>query len=201
VNQQINLFNPVFLKQKKYFSVVSMAWGLLLIICGSALFYWYALHQVKLLTQQYEETTRRNTAEQLKLTNYTEEFSPQKAALQLAEEVKRAEANEAAQAEIIDTLKAGDIGNTTGYSEYMRAFARQTIHGLWLTDFSIIGDGKQMSVKGAVLSPDLVPIYIQRLNHEYIFRGKTVTTLQLQRESEARYVAFVLQSESAAGAK
>ncbi|MES1980992.1 MAG: PilN domain-containing protein [Pseudomonadota bacterium] len=198
MSQQINLFNPVFLKQKKYFSVVSMFWGLLLIICGSALFYWYAIYQVKLLTQQSAETSRRFTAEQQKLANYTEEFSPQKAAQQLADEVKRAEANAAAQQEIIATLRNGDIGNTSGYSEYMRAFARQVTSGLWLTDFNIVGDGKQLSVKGAVLSPDLVPIYIQRLSHESIFRGKTVATLQLQRVSEARYVSFTLQSDSGA---
>ncbi len=198
MSQQINLFNPVFLKQKKYFSVVSMFWGLLLIICGSALFYWYAIYQVKLLTQQSAETSRRFTAEQQKLANYTEEFSPQKAAQQLADEVKRAEANAAAQQEIIATLRNGDIGNTSGYSEYMRAFARQVTSGLWLTDFNIVGDGKQLSVKGAVLSPDLVPIYIQRLSHESIFRGKTVATLQLQRVREARYVSFPLQSDSGA---
>ncbi len=46
MSQQINLFNPVFLTQKKYFSVLTMLQALGLIVLGSALFYGYALYQV-----------------------------------------------------------------------------------------------------------------------------------------------------------
>ena len=42
MSQQINLFNPIFLKQKKYFSVVTMLQALLLIVLGSMLFFAYA---------------------------------------------------------------------------------------------------------------------------------------------------------------
>ena len=44
-------------------------------------------------------------------------------------------------------LKSGGIGNTKGYSEYFRAFARQSVSGLWLTGFDINGDGAQMTLQ------------------------------------------------------
>ena len=49
MSQQINLFNPVFLKQKKYFSVMTMLQALGLIVLGSIVFYGYAWYQVQQL--------------------------------------------------------------------------------------------------------------------------------------------------------
>ncbi len=209
MSQQINLFNPVFLKQKKYFSVLTMLQALGLIVFGSALFYGYAVYQVKLLAKQSDETSRRYAAEQLRFASFSNEFSPQKSSQVLQEELKKFEAELAAQKEILDTLKTGVIGNTEGYSEYMRAFARQTVSGLWLTGFAIEGDGAQMSLRGAVLSPQQVPSYIQRLNKEKVMRGKTFSSLQMQQPKAASnqataksYVEFSMQStEAHEGAK
>jgi hypothetical protein len=101
----------------------------------------------------------------------------------------------------MDTLKGGAIGNTEGYSEYMRAFARQVVSGLWLSGFDIIGDGTQMSLSGGVVNPQLVPSYIQRLNKEKVMKGKTFASLQMQQPKAipnkapvTTYVEFSMQS-------
>lgn len=202
MSQQINLFNPIFLKQRKYFSLLAMLQALGLFLLGSALFYGYAMYQVKLLTQQSEESSKRYATEQARLARYTEEFSPEKAAKLLQEKLNAVEARQVTQDEIIETLKTGVIGNSTGYSEYMRAFARQIVSGLWLTGFDIVGDGTQLGMSGAALSPELVPVFIQRLNQEPVMRGKSIPTLQIQRSgTEARYVGFTLRTEVEGAAK
>ena len=205
MSQQINLFNPAFRKQKKHFSALAMLQALVLIALGSALFYGYATYQVKLLAKQSDETGKRYAAEQLRLTRYTAEFSPQQSGQMLEEELKQAEAKATTQRELIETLKSGVIGNTTGYSEYMHAFARQAVGGLWLTGFVIIGDAAQISLSGAVLSPELVPSYIQKLGQEKVMRGKSFAALQMRQpkvgsDKVARYVEFTLQSTEAAEA-
>jgi len=203
MSQQINLFNPVFLKQKKYFSVVTMFQALGLILVGSAVFYGYADYQVKLLAKQSEETSKRYASEQIRFANFSNEFSPQQSNQTLQDELTRLEAQLTAQREILDTLKTGVIGNTEGYSEYMRAFARQTVNGLWLTGFSIDGDGAQMSLRGMVLAPQLVPAYVLRLNKEKIMRGKNFASLQMRQAGSAdssgkAHVEFSMQSTSVA---
>lgn len=206
MSQQINLFNPVFLKQKKYFSVLAMLQVLGLIVLGSGFIYGYAKHQVSLLAQQSEETGKLYAAEQQRLASFSQGFSPQKSSQVLQDELKRFEAEAAAQKEILDTLKTGVIGNTEGYSEYMRAFARQTLSGLWLTGFAIDSDGSQMSLNGAALNPALVPTYIRRLSKEKAMKGKTFSYLQMQQpkmmpsQSTAKsYVEFSMQSAEAHG--
>jgi hypothetical protein len=200
MSQQINLFNPVFLTQKKYFSVLTMLQALGMIVLGSVLFYGYALYQVAQMSKQTEEMGKRYATEQARLVNFTNEFSPQRSTQMLEEELKQLESQLAVQEIQLNLLKTGALGNTEGYSEYMRAFARQAVHGLWLTAFDIAGDGAEMSLSGAALNPQLVPVYIRRLGKEKIMRGKTFATLQMQRPKQeadrpvARYVEFNLRS-------
>jgi Flp pilus assembly protein TadB len=200
MSQQINLFNPIFLKQKKYFSVVTMLQALGLIALGSVLFFAYAVYQVAQLSKQADEMTRNYASEQARLASFSNDFSPQRSGKMLEDELKQVEAQAAAQESLLNLLKSGALGNTEGYSEYMRAFARQSIFGLWITGFDIVGDGAQMSLSGAVTNPQLVPSYIQRLGRERVMRGKTFSTLQMQQPKKdgdrlvPRYVEFNLRS-------
>ena len=210
MSQQINLFNPIFMKQRKYFSLLAMLQALGLIIAGSLIFYGYAIYQVNQLSRQSEENTKRYNAEQTRLASYVAEFSPQQANQLLQSEVQQLEKQTAEQNEIIDTLKSGAVGNTTGYSEYMRAFSRQVVQGLWLTGFKVTGDAAQISLSGGVVSPELLPAYIQRLGKERIMQGKTFSTLKMQQSKLAesqppaaatrRYVEFTLYSSPDSGA-
>ncbi len=204
MSQQINLFNPVFLKQRKYFSLLTMLQALGLIVLGSLFFYGYALYQVGQLKQQSEESTTRFNAEQARFARYSAEFSPQQANRTLQGEVQGLEKELADQTRMIDTLKSGSVGNTTGYSQYMRAFSRQVVQGLWLTAFKMTGDAAQISLSGGVLDPELLPIYIRRLGREQAMQGKTFSTLQMKqtktepgKESKSaavRYVEFMMYS-------
>lgn len=200
MSQQINLFNPVFLKQKKYFSVRTMLQALGLIVLGSAVFYGYAMYQVAQLSKQAEEMDKRYAAEQTRLAKVAKDNALQQTGKKMEDELKQAEAQLAAQETMLNLLKSGALGNTEGYSEYMRAFARQSINGLWLTAFDITGDGTQMSLSGAVLNPQLVPSYIQRLGREKVMHGKSFSTLQMQQPKKdgerlvPRYVEFNLRS-------
>ena len=208
MSQQINLFNPIFMKQKKYFSAIAMLQALGLIIVGSALFYAYAVYQVKQLSHQSDETSSRFVREQTRLTRYMSEYSPRKSLQQLQAQVRSLRAQVAEQQGVIETLKSGAIGNTTGYSQYLRAFARQVVPGLWLTGFNIEGDGAQISLHGGVLKPSLVPAYVRRLNREKIMQGKSFAALRMKRPDNkqgkpaaARYIEFELQSVEAGGTK
>ncbi len=200
MSQQINLFNPVFLKQKKYFSVHAMLQALGLIVLGAAVFYGYALYQVAQLSRQVGEMAGFHAAEQARLAKVSKDYDVQQTGKKLEDELRQAEAQLAAQDMMLSLLKSGALGNTEGYSEYMRAFARQSINGLWLTAFDITGDGAHMSLSGAVVNPQLVPAYIQRLGKEKVMHGKTFSTLQMQQPKKdgdrlvPRYVEFNLRS-------
>jgi hypothetical protein len=83
--------------------------------------------------------------------------------------------------DVLEVLQNGSLGNTQGYSGYMRAFARQAVSGLWLTEFGIKGAGKEMLLGGRTLRPELVPAYIQRLNQEEATKGRDFAAMEMQR--------------------
>ena len=78
MSQQINLFNPIFMKQRKYFSLLTMLQALGLIIAGSLVFYGYAIYQVA-SCRQADEMSKRYEAEQARLAALPIEFSLQTA--------------------------------------------------------------------------------------------------------------------------
>jgi hypothetical protein len=210
VSQQINLFSPIFLTQKKYFSAVTMAQGLGLVVLGSLLFFAYVYFQNAGLGKQAADTTRRLAQEQSRLERIGTEYAPRAKSRLLQQEIERAEAELKARGEVLALLKGGEFGRTRGFSEYLRAFARQTISGLWLTGFSI--KGNDMEIRGRALQADLVPAYIQGLKRETVMQGKAFATLQMALpKAEAtgkdvpaaapRYVEFTLQSSEPGGAK
>lgn len=208
MSQQINLFSSKLLKQKDYFSMLAMVQALGLIFVGSMLLYVYAVYQVTQLSEQSQELDKRMLAEKVKLTRYSAEFSPQLAQQILESELKQAEKDVLAQRELIARMKSGGLGNTSGYSEYMRAFARQTLSGLWLTGFEIAGDAVQMRIAGSALSPELVPAYIKRLSREQVMHGKEFAALHMQQHKVETgkpvgrlYLDFDLHSADVAGDK
>jgi hypothetical protein len=82
-------------------------------------------------------------------------------------------------------LPTGVMGSSAGYSEYLRAFARQTVQGLWLTSIQIGEGGAQLTLSGRALQPDLVPVLIGRLKQESVLRGRPLEALVITRSGAA----------------
>lgn len=189
---QINLLNPLLKKQPSYFSLSTMLQALGFIMLGSLLFYGYAIYQERQLNKQFNEDTKRFEAEKARMMLLEAEFSPQQSNQELQQEIQQLEKKLNTQSELIETLKSSAGGNAAGYSEYMRAFSRQAVQGLWLTGFKVVGDGAEISLSGAALDPELLPVYIQRLGKEAIMQGKTFSTLQIHVGAEKEPSALSL---------
>ncbi len=197
MSQQINLFNQGFVQRHQHFPLSRMLLGLGLILLGALGMYGYAFYQVEQLGMQVVEGEARVKADQLSLARFSEDFSPQRSDQLMRSEVQRLEQQVIEQAELVDELSSGALGNTVGYSEYMRAFSRQVVQGLWLTGFNVSADGEQVSMSGGVVNPELLPEYIKRLRRERVMQGKTFSALQMNQVktgTSSHYVEFVLHS-------
>jgi len=179
VSQQINLYNPLFRRQKKYFSTLTMLQALGLILLGSLLVYGYAWYRTSGLEQQSVQTEKNYQATQVRLGQATAAFGPRYPSKLLQDEVARMDDQVKARRQIIDLLGKGELGNTRGFSEYLRALSRQTLGGLWITGFHVSGTGSDMAINGRTLQPELVPTFINRLKKEPVLAGKTFSMLEM----------------------
>ena len=179
MSQQINLFNPVFLQQKKIFSSRTMAGALLLLFVGVAAIYLYGNMRLRDLQRQADAGAAQLTQKEARLASVRAEFVPRQKSAEVQAELAEVERQLAALREVSSVLARGELGNTQGYAEYFRAFARQHVDGLWLTGVSILGAGIDIGVRGRALDPQRVPGYLNRLTLEPVMRGKAFGSLQI----------------------
>jgi hypothetical protein len=181
MSQQINLFNPLFLKQKKYFSARTMLQGMGIIAIALLVSYGFLLFQSSRLEQQRIETVALREQVQQQMLKGGGARGRSKL---LEDEISRFEGMIKAEQEVLNILEGGSLGNSEGYSKFLVALARQRTSGLWLTGFTVNGVGDELSIRGRVLHADLVPQYIRQLNREAAMRGHAVAELSLKRVEE-----------------
>jgi hypothetical protein len=181
MSQQINLYNPLFLRKEKYFSSRTMLQSLGLIALGLLALYAYALVQTRDLERVAGEYSQQLGAQREQFLK----LSGQGSSKLLQEEVTRLEVALAARRGMLDALQGREIGNTGGFSRYFAAFGRRPMRGVWLTGFSVGESGNELRIRGRVLYPDLVPAYIKALNEEEVMRGRQVVELKLAARDES----------------
>lgn len=181
MSQQINLFNPAFLKQKKLFTAATMARALVLLLLGALALVMVGRNSVMSLEAEAAAGARQLAIKKARQATVMVEFAPRKKDPQIDADIGLAQAEKASFDEVMRILDGGELGNTEGYSQYFTALARQVNGELWLTGVSIQGAGNQIGLRGRAMEPSLVPAYISRLTRETSMRGKGFGALQITR--------------------
>lgn len=184
MSAQINLYHSRFRKVEDWLNLGNLLLATVvvtLLLGGWAV---YAHHQAAL--QQSEAAAVSSELEALKATvEEATRKSTQPADPRLLAEVSHAEAVLKHRGEIVRLLESGAVGNSGGFSEFFRGFARQTPPGLWLTGFTLGAGGNDMEIRGSCYDEKIVPDYIRRLGGEKIFQGRQFSALSLHRDAVA----------------
>ena len=189
MSQQINLYNPLFLKQEKYFSARAMLQALGLIAVGLVSLYAYAFVQTRAAQAAAEQRRAQLAVQRDQMVKLADAIGSRGRSKALEAEVARAEEEVKARRTTLQALGTGELGNTGGFSDFLAAFGRQALPGVWLTGFTIGESGEQLVVLGRALRPELVPAYLRALNQEPMMRGRRVTELKLAAKSAPRAAA------------
>ena len=203
MSQQINLYNPVFLKQKHYFSALTMVQALAAVLVGALLIYAFEVRQTSTLERVLADTDKQAVSQRDQLLKLSKDYSAQGASLALTEELARAESRLQLREGLLDDLKSGVGGNAEGFSRYLGALARQTTPGVWLTGLEIGAKERDLVIKGRALESQMVPAYIRALNREAPMAGRPVGDLRMTAKGDAgaaldkagepaRYIEFSL---------
>jgi hypothetical protein len=181
MSRQINLYHERFRKKREWLTLANVA------TAGGVL----ALALAVAGAWAWREAAVRGAeaaAAEARLKTVKEQFDAQSQAaasrkpnVQLAAEMANAEIVLQRREQIARLLEGGAIGNTGGFSDYLRGLARQAPAGLWLTGFTIGSGGNDMEIRGRMLDGALLPDYIHRLGSEKAFQGRSFAALTLNR--------------------
>ena len=184
MSQQINLYNSALLPSVDAFAGRTALLSLGGILLFTALIYGWVQWNDAALAAEHQRQQVQLTLLQSDIARLAQDMAGRKASPQLTAELESMDAMLIGRNEIMTVLNSGTLGDTQGVSEYFRAFARESVDGLWLTGFSIEGAGKDITIEGRTLRAELVPDYISQLRHQDVLRGHSFGTLNVQMPPE-----------------
>lgn len=195
MSQQINLYSPLFRKQKKVFSALAMLQAIALVVAAVAGFYVYVSLESSLLEIRVaeSETQLRGELERLKVFSAGDSPETVKA---LGERRKALEATLAERHRTAQALAEKGLGRDEGYSEPLRALARVSMQGLWLTRIQFSDGEGEVAIAGRATRPELVATYLERLRGERALQGQAFSRLEIRRTAKegSGTVDFLLSS-------
>ena len=180
MQQQINLYLPEFRKTKDFLdfsSSLRIVYGalILMVLLSAWLFLTRYLEQRDLAEKRQERDAAVGRTAQL-----LQDFGDQTEDPRLTNQILALEESLFGKQTLHGFLEGGELGNTTGFSEYLADLSRYHIEGLSLTGITLAQGGEQVYLSGQVLRAENVPLYLQSLRNSESFTGKNFETLRIQ---------------------
>jgi Tfp pilus assembly protein PilN len=194
--QQVNLYQPIFRKQRQVFSAATMAQAVGLVVVVLLGIYGYGVWKLARLEAEVVQLEGREKAFTAQLGRIDPNLGASRRA-EVEQELKKLNATLLDQQRLIDVLRDQPLGTTEGFSEYLAALGRQHTPLLWLTDVTINGGARAVELGGRSVRAELVPAYLQRLGHEPALTGQRFDRLEIERDKDSAEIAFHATSRKA----
>lgn len=179
MSRQINLYDPNLRRKRELLSAINLAVTALVLLLILGLFASWARSTAARLEAAVAVMEPQAKALQDQLLVLGQQVSTRKPDAALEQELAAAKAKVDSHSAILALLQKGLGPDAVSFATYLQGFVRQTPSGLWLTGFTVDGDGTGMEIQGRTVDPALVPQYIKRLNGEKAFQGRAFSALQL----------------------
>ncbi len=194
--QQINLYQPIFRKQRQIFSAATMVQALGIVAAALLAIYAYGWTKVGALEAEVALLEGREAALMTQLTRMDPALGATRRA-ELEAELARLNATLEGQQRLVDELRKQPLGDAAGFSAYLAALGRQRTPELWLTALAINGGTGAIELEGRSLRPEAVPEYMQRLGREPALSAQVFDRFELERDAENGEAKFRATSRKA----
>jgi Tfp pilus assembly protein PilN len=184
VNQQINLYQPIFRKEKIIFSartIIGLALGLIVLLV-----LWSILVDQRIATLE-AELDRQEAAEQRaieQISRLQEAMPPSEPDATLQARVEQLRDR---RRELQASLQALQRTTPAAEAELRRRFdalARQVPEGVWLTALRVSEQGRSVTLEGHALEARLVPDYLSGLASVSLLDGLRFRQVRLDARAE-----------------
>jgi Tfp pilus assembly protein PilN len=185
--QQINLYTPILLKERRYFSAQAMAVALGAFAAGLAVLGAVLAHQAGAVQAELEHS---RTALQADRTRLAAALGPQRAASGAPGEAAAAALRQEAEAlhgeiatlrERHAQLARGLVRDGHSHSALLRLVARTLPASAWLHDIRI--EGPALTLEGRTLAPAALNPWLAALAGEPLLAGRPLTALRVAQQS------------------
>ena len=195
MDQQINLYQPMFRRQRHLFGARTMAKTLAMLGLTLIGLYGFALFEVLGLEKEVTQLESREHAYSMQLQRVTANQTGTPNDIDGELQALNGQLRERQQ--LVQVLSAQQFGKTIGFSSKLRALAEHTIKGVRLTRVAAIGGGQGLFLQGESLHEELVPAYLRGLSEAPELNGLKFDQLSVfQQEEVPGRVTFQVASRA-----
>lgn len=181
MNQNINLYQPIFRRQRKIFSADTMLVMMAVLLGGLVLITLFGHWRQGQLADQVAQLQSQEDQALERLTSLQETLPPRRESPALQRAVTEAEREVELKHRALEVLDEGMLGQQHGFSSHLLALSRQRVEPVWLTGIHISQGGAQLDLHGRTQQASQVPVYLQRLSDESVFAGTDFRRMRIQR--------------------
>jgi hypothetical protein len=180
MNQQINLYQPIFREERKLFSLKTVSVALSIVVASLLAMWALGAHNVSNLAKAVEQLKAQQTAQEQMAQAAGVLLDAQGSPAAIQAQVQLLSAQLADRSNALNLLRAGAAGEPKGFAPRLQALARQHTEGVWLDEL-LIGGVNGLALRGRSVSPELVPKYLQLLTTESELSGARFNEVVIDR--------------------
>jgi len=197
INQQVNLFQPMFRKERKLLSFKVLVQACAAVLVVLMMMFGWSVQQTSQMRVDLAQLKAKQARMSAQLTQVKTRLVGMKTDTTQQRALAELEAELLARQRVVNALHRVKNNFTQGVSAYLESFSRQAPKGVWLTGFTVQAGGEGLVIRGGSLEPALVPAFLEKLSSESALRGTEFGLLQIQREDpRTHYVNFTVYTGS-----
>lgn len=178
--QQINLYSPILLAPKRYFSALAMVQALAVLVVGLVGLSLWSISHTQNLRRDLASATAAGAAEQqrLQVALAARPAAPTNVSA-LEQELAQARKQLAEREALLASISTPAPGSGISRSALLRLLAQTLPASAWLTEVKLV-DGR-VELAGATLQPETLRPWLDRLSAHPAMAGQALEAVRVER--------------------
>ena len=182
---QVNLYQDSF-KQKqldvRFYLLVATVFAFFFV--GFSLINIYLIRDLRNDRELVKQTLKKLDAEQARVKLLQSKIPKQEIDTSLVAEVELWQKKMNQLKQTVAILTSNDTVRSQGFSAYFQALANQPISEVWLTMIHFDAEQQLINFEGSSFKADKIPYFLQQLQKEPVFHGRTFAALEIQKAEQ-----------------
>lgn len=181
MQQTINLFDHLEKRELIKVSSEHIAIAAIVTVCIILLVSVVTLYNSSQDARALQRAQEKDESLQAQLTSLQASSSNDSKAIQRSKQLLKQ------RREILLSLSSHRQDDSEGFSDYLAGLGRQQLTGLWLNTIVLRAGGENISLKGRMQDPTLLPRYLQDLGKEPSFSGLRFQLMKIEKYIEGNH--------------
>jgi Tfp pilus assembly protein PilN len=177
--QQINLYSPILLTPKRYFSALAMSQALAVFTAALLVLSAWSTFRTATLRRDLQSSTQAQDNERQRLKAALATLPAVTSPAALEQELAAERRLLAERQQMLAELSRGLVTEGRSHSAWLRLLAQTVPAPVWLTEVKLAEN--RVELTGATLQPDALRPWLARLGAHPLAAGRSFTALKVER--------------------